>query len=491
MIRKRLWNFLTKKIVSEKSILQSHYFPCDSDLTSAMPIENRYPGLKDCNLVVSKNTPLSEKMNATELKRLKLGFWLQKNIPLDKYQNPYTSDESSYPKDYEKMQPPPWKPEALDPNKTLSEIAIKGPFSHLTAKRDDGLWELDVSNLENYKTQNDYFDCGGKIILQEQSGSFNIDHIISFGEVIKPKDKSFPIAQKKFISALCSYSTLIDHLVNCHLATCGAYAISFTEILSAKHPLRIIMHPTIVETFTVNDYQIDGLILNEQSNVPIYTGYPLQTLNEMIKSYSKSFNLAMMDPIYLAKKNESYEHDSFKTVNSSIDIWSIMLKYYNSLCDLYFSEIDTEVKIWIETIDRYIPNGVKDYLEISNFNEVRSNHLAKLLTLQAYTSSVKHFIVGTMTRNYFMFPKIFPSVIQKDTLSAPDGVAMLRTNSATIAGISRYKLIDNSIPMPSKGGKKIQKKFFDELDSYSKSINHDQDKNYMIDPNELLSSIHA
>ena len=91
---------------------------------------------------------------------------------------------------------------------------------------------------------------------------------------------------------------------------------------------------------------------------------------------------------------------------------------------------------------------LKDYLEISNFNE-RSNHLAKLLTLQAYTS-FKHFIVGTMTRNYFMFPKIFPSVIQKDTLSAPDGIAMLRTNSATIAGISRYKLIDNSIPMPSK-----------------------------------------
>ena len=78
-----------------------------------MPIEKRYPGLKNCNLVVSTKTPESERMNSSEVKRLKIGYWLQRNIPLINYLKPYSGSESAFPKDYETIQPAPWKPEAL------------------------------------------------------------------------------------------------------------------------------------------------------------------------------------------------------------------------------------------------------------------------------------------------------------------------------------------------------------------------------------------
>jgi hypothetical protein len=65
-----------------------------------------------------------------------------------------------------------------------------------------------------------------------------------------------------------------------------------------------------------------------------------------------------------------------------------------------------------------------------------------------------------------------------------------KTNSIAIAGISRFKLIDESTPMPDDAGIAIRDRFYDALRAY-KASSHTGDSRYLVDPEHLMSSIHA
>ena len=486
------WEVLTLVLVKANSQFQTHSKPCAEDVVQVISIGERYPGLQDCAIIVSRDTPVSERMPPTKLVVLRLVLWLKKKFQLAKtYTEPFALASHSFPNRHRAVAAVPWRPEACDAE-NLAEIVFRGPFSHYTRRREDGDYEIDLSALEDIPTQKAFLSTGGRMVVGREEDSFYVKYLEGWGERHTPTDDGFELARKRFVAGLNTYNTFVDHLIGGHLIVTGTMAVVTVAVLPAHHPLRQLIHPFTIETMKVNNYNVDGLIKHEGSNVPTYSGYGLQTLYELMTQATSDFDLSKLDPEKLAETNGIGRDEAFVTLQSCREVWQILRDYTTKYCARFISNLDFETRIWVETLDSDLPGGVCSYLGIDSLEEVNSGHIARLVAVLAYTASVHHYLVGTLTRNYYLYPRDFPTVVPVDGGLPPAGIVMEKSNSIAIAGIQRYRLVDDSMRFEDPAAQTLLEECQQNLKSYWTNVEktHD-DRRYHVNPNELMSSIHA
>ena len=372
------------------------------------------------------------------------------------YPEPWTGSPV-YPDLYRAIAPPPVRPVGFDSDRA-AHLALTGPFSLLTCAMSGG-FEIDLRHIAGLEPRPPFATAGGVArFIRVNDHTLRTLEIEFEGRRFCPGEPEYMAIERRFLTGLNTHTTLIEHLVNIHLIAAGALAISAVEAFRHDHALRELLQPFLIEVVRINNTYVDGLIREETSNVPQYTGYSLSTVHRTIDLAARRFDLARMDPERRAIIQGTGDQPGFATVQSAIELWHAfrdMVRAYVGACA---AEVDEPMRTWVRALDAHVPNGVCRALHIEDPSEVTLEQVAYLVALLAYVSSVGHHIVADLTRDYMLqFDAMPPAVARDGTL--PLGPILEKQNSVTIATVTRYRLLDEGMVFSSPAGREVWEQF--------------------------------
>ncbi len=502
-----VWQTLVATNLAFTSKLQPQRPPDESDFVKPIPAGRRYPGLVDAPLIFSELTPPSERFGPPS-ERFGVGLFLATGVKFtwwlkelyaqgNTLVGPYTRDRVPYPWLWSLFQPPPVLPEDFKPGADpLAGVARRGPFSVQTQKDPKGGPDdfiIDLTALQDLVMRAPFIATGGLARFKRTGPGAPLETVgVEFqGKLIRPGEPDWAITSKRFLVGLNSQTTFIEHLVNLHISTAGAWGIVARMTLSTRHPLRMLLQPFTQETNRVNNYFIDGLILTENSNVPLYGGYSLEHVNNLLRSAAGSFDVRIIDPERRAKNQGTINDATFPTVQSAVEIFTIFHNFTKKWCDLYLHDgIDLETRSFCEELNDRVPGGIQERL-IPTLENLTKEDVAYILAVGAFGASVGHHIVNDLTRNYMMSFHVMPTAIDANGVT-PTGLVLEKRESITFAGVQRYKLISD-IHAPDASGYQLWTAFQLELALYEDRIQSEPPdiSPYRIYPSRISSSIHA
>lgn len=490
MFSEWLWKKVTIGVVKRSNVFQPHRAPADDDAAHAVPVERRWPGLSGTPLLLADAVPRSERISGMQefvlqtVLRLKEFFGLGASYP-----ESYRTEGAPYYPEYVALHPASPLPEDFAAGKDrIAGLAWRGPFSMVT-KKVGGDYEIDLSHVEGLAPRKGFLTAGGIAHLTRDTHGLKTAWVQLDGKKHQPGDPDWALIEKRFLTGLNSHTTFIEHLIYCHMAVGESHVLAATEALPSRHPLRAIIQPFAIETLRVNDDNIDGLIKTENSNVPSYTGYPLATLHAVIKMVASGFDLRVMDPEWRATQQGTMD---FPTVQARVEIFRLFREMCSRYCREVLKEIDAPTRAWCQLVDRYIPNGVKGLAGITDWEKLSLEQVAHVLAVCTYTSSVTHHVVADTVRDYMMSFHIMPPAVAEDGYPTR-GMVLEKMNSITVAGILRYRLVDDSVVLPEGAARGIWSDFQKSLKAIQARIDASpaDQRRYQVHPVKVPSSIHA
>lgn len=490
MFSEWLWKRVTISVVKRSNVFQPHRPAVDDDAAHPVPVERRWPGLAGTPLLLADAVPRSERISGAQefvlqtVLRLKEWFGLGASYP-----ESFRSEKSPYYPEYVELHPASPLPEDFQPGKDrIAGVAWRGPFSLVTKKVGDA-YEIDLSHVEGLKPRPGFLTVGGVAHLSRTASGLKTEWVQLDGKKHSPADADWALVERRFLAGLNSHTTFIEHLIFCHMSVAEHLALASIEALPSRHPLRAFLQPFTIETLRVNDDNIDGLIKTEHSNVPSYTGIPLSTLHAVIKAISSGFDLRKMDPVWRSTGQGTAD---FPTVKARIELFQL----FRTLCDRYckevLKEVDAPTRAWCALLDKYVPNGVAKVAGITDWEKLTLEQVAHVLAVCTYTVSVTHHVVADTVRDYMMSFTIMPPSIAEDGYSTK-GMVLEKMNSITVAGILRYRLMDDSSVVPEGAGRAIWAEFQSGLKAIQARVDASpaDQRRYQVHPNKIPSSIHA
>ena len=509
MFRKReIFNRLIIKQITKGNIIQDFYAPRKDDDGSVEPIliGERYPGTKGAEAFLSKSEPKSEEISRVKkainlvimnLKRpLSLGFF---------YEDRWTEKGTPWNNKFEKMRHLPKRPkDFMGEADAIAGVLTRGPFSvysEIDPKNGDVIHDL--SALESLQPRKPFVNAGGFArVGKNAAGEFATKSITFQDKEYKPGSIGYPLAQKRFLVGLNSWSTFIDHLTYCHILGAQNNALATLKTLPSDHPLRIMIQPFITETTKVNNELIDGLIKYERSNVPSYTGYSLATLDKLMIDFVNNFDVRVLDPeLRYTLRGVPLDDPKFPTVQSTVEIFKIYRSFSEAWCQEYMKNgVDDDTKAYVLALQEQTPNGIFPLVGIKSIDELTVWHVAHIAATLIFTGSVWHHNVNDLTGPYMFSFDVMPTAMDKNGFPTK-GVVLEKRNSIVAASKYRYyvlpkegqktKSIKDILPEPSM--KNIWTQFEDDLKKYKtrKDSKPSDIKDFCIDPFDITSSIHA
>jgi hypothetical protein len=471
---------------------QKHTLPHDNDVVVPDPIERHYAGLKGCPLKLSRIVPASERRTWAQDKLFRLAIQIKPWFPLRAgYPVPYQAEGAPYPKAFVRLMPAPQSPQGWTAQTDkIADIAQRGPFSILTRKTGEE-FQLDMTHLEQLTPEKPFLKTGGRARLK-RIGPQQLQtlHVALDGQVVAPDNAEYDLIERRFLTGIVTHVTYIEHLIFCHLILAEQFALATHSVFATRHPLRILVQPFIRETVRVNT-NIDGLILNDYSNVPSYTGIPLRTLYAVLQDVVRNFDIRILDPVHRAEEQGTRNEAGFHTLESLFQLFSLFRELCSDFCHNVLKSVDLETLAWCKLLDEYIPNGIRTLLGISDWTELTLEHLSYLLAVCTYTTSVAHHLVADRTRDYFMTFQAMAPAIADDGLPQ-EGMVIEKMNSIMFAGALRYRLLDPDVPMPGAAAQEIWKRFQNRLQQTQAAVEADGvNRFYRIEPQIVPSSVHA
>jgi hypothetical protein len=492
MFTRWFWTRLTVAVVQRTNVIQAHRPAAPGDTAIPMPMARRYPGLEESGLSLSEVTPPSEAISSGQRMVLRFVLAMKERLRLGSaYPEPYDQVGPPYPAAFESLAPPPQLPEDFGEGRDpIAGVALRGPFSINTRKVGDH-FELDMRHIEAFTPRPPFVKVGGLAVLERRGEGMATKSITLEGVTLSPGDAGYEALQRRFLAGVNAHETFIEHLIYCHMIVSGPFAMATHAVLAHDHPLRQFIQPFIIETMRVNNDNIDGLILTENSNVPSYTGFSLDALKKIIVAVSKGFDLRTMDPEWRAKDQGTLGEAGFVTLESRIELWRV----FQATCLRYVREgtagVDAVTIAWCKKLDELVPNGIKTYAGVSDWDQVTVEQLASILALFTYSSSVTHHMVADTTRNYMLSAHLMPPAVA-ETGRPILGMVLEKMNSIVIAGVLRFKLLDDGVPFQNDAQRAIWKEFQGQLQAIQRDIEaKPATRPYRLEPNRVPSSIHA
>ncbi|WP_394833998.1 hypothetical protein LVJ94_46585 [Pendulispora rubella] len=494
MLRELYWRKVTAAVVRKNNVIQARREPSDADRVTPMLIGKRYPGLTGAKVFVSENTPAGEAQSPIAQLVLKWVLFQKEIIGMSQfYKDPWKGTGVPYPPEFQALKPAPEVPEDFRRGADkLAGVARRGPFSIYT-KKDGQDYIVDLRKIEALETRSPFVRTGGLARFSRGSnGGLSTVSVEFQGKTYRPGGNAeWAMAEKRFLVGLNSFGTLADHLTHMHIVGAGTWTICTRLALPARHALRVVLEPFVVETMRVNNDNIDGLILSENSNVPSYTGYTLATVHGAMRDVISNFDIRWLDAEYRAKEQGLLDDPAFPTMQSAVDLFRIFRRFTSAWCKEFVPTVDTDSRNFCQELHSRVPNGVFKLLGIDGIEQLMPEHVAHLVAIGMFSESIWHCIVANMVRDYEMQFDIMPPAINAEghpTL----GLVLEKRNSITIADLLRYKLVDDRVPLPTEAMKQCWAKFQSDLKSYEADVRKDAStQRYRVIPSEVPGSIHA
>ena len=499
-----LGRMITTGVVSSEDIIQEQYKPDPQDygaypdgaVMTPVLIARKFPGLKFSPAIMSDLSPPSERKSSIKRKLLRLGLSVKRKLsPGFAYTKPWTQEGVHYPdwcKDLSDGMEPE-RPEDLNMEDQIAGMAHRGPFSvYFQYDNHSDEYVLDLSVLESAEPREPFVAAGGVARVVKDGESFRTSEVSFRGDVSRPGEKNWELFQKRFLVGLNTYATALDHLTHMHIIGAGTFSICTISTLPPEHPLRILLQPFVIETNTVNNNNINGLIQTEQDNVPSYTGYKLDTINSLMRNTTMNFDISYLDPEQRFQKyGQRQDLKSFPTVESLLEIFGMFKKFTNGWVDQHVENVDEATRNWVRELDNHIPNGVLGLVGISSTDELTTKHVAHIAATFMFTASVWHHVVADMTSDYFMQFDAMPPSMNSDGHTT-FGVMLEKRNSILVAALLRYKLVSEIDYYEDESMKELWNGFQSDLKGYSSTLDSKgESRHYYIDPRVVPSSIHA
>ena len=492
MISEWFWKEVTIGVVKRTNVPQVRRAPSDSDSARSIPIERRWPGLAGTPLVMADEVPSSERLPYVQRLLLMAVLAAKRVIGLGaSYPELFQDAPSPYYPEYCRLHPASELPQDFEPGRDrLAGLAFRGPFSILTRKAGAG-FELDLRHIEAQAPRAGFLPTGGVAHFSRAGEGLRTDWVELDGLRHAPGGEGWALVEKRFLTGLATHTTLIEHLIHCHMCVGESFGLAAIETLPSRHPVRVLIATFAIETLLVNGDNIDGLIKSEASNVPSYSGYTLATVNEIIRTVATNFDLRRMDPSWRGADQGTLDAD-FATVQAAAELFTHFRHMTQRYLHEVVKEVDAPTRAWCEAVDRYIPNGVRQLAGITDWQSLTLDQVAYVLAVLAYTSSVNHHIVADTTRDYMMAFNIMPPALT--THGYPTrGMVLEKMNSITIAGILRYKLLDEHVVLPEGAAQAIWAEFQGALNGIQARVDAlpADLRRLAIHPVQIPSSIHT
>jgi len=503
-------------VMNKKNKVKDHYPPDERDDAKITPIriEQRYRGTGD-NAFLSKEYPKSEHSSFLTDKVRNIGLQLKRVLTLGfNYDEVFDGTGVPWSKKWEKRRALPKRPLDFMPTAdAVAGVLTRGPFSvHTVNEPDTGDLILDLSDFDHLEPRDPFVPCGGiaRVEKDPATGSFKTKSIVFDGETYLPGSNGYRMAQKRFLVALNNFATLIDHLTYCHILGAQNNALATFVALPSNHHLRILMQPFISFTTSVNNQLIDGLIKFSTSNVPSYTGYFIDDVKSKMNSEIKAFDVKYLDPLQRYEMHGMPTDDEdFPTVKSTADVF----KMYLSLAEEWLAEfmkdgVDEHTKKYVQQLQEHTPNGIFPLVGIDSIAELEPKHVARIIATLMFTGSVWHHNVNDKTGSYLLTNDMMPTAIEKNGFPTW-GTTMEKRNSIVAASVYKFYVLPRKDGQGkdkksigdvfrnneniSEEGNAIWTKFEQKLIKYSEEINKmpDDTKEFLIEPYDITSSIHA
>jgi hypothetical protein len=291
----------------------------------------------------------------------------------------------------------------------LAELAVRAPFGSYLRKAvsDSGeeSYEIDLTWMNGYRVRESLARPGGRARFAVDNGRLVTTSVQQDG--VPPR-----LARAALLAGLNEDLTTFRHNLSVHLTMLTSFALATTNQLSARHPVRRLLHQcfhtVLVGNREVAEFQL-GRPRGFSATIFSHDGPELARMaDERVRRFD--FWDFEQDSQFRNRGTTQTPFD-YPYRDNVLRLWSATTAYVEEYLRLYYPgddavEADQELGRWVRELDRLLPNGVTrpDRADLLPW-------LVRLCATLIHVSAVEHDVLNNIVWNYSTLGWIVPTVV--------------------------------------------------------------------------------
>jgi arachidonate 15-lipoxygenase len=314
---------------------------------------------------------------------------------------------------------PPMRAPRLDGAFELGALLEDGPFFLQLAWQDG--WVVDARHLAAHEHHPGTRSLGVLARFVEQDGHLVASSVAhADGALVTPGDRDWAESCRLVGAVLLTRNLLLRHMTWAHLATAGAFAVATRAAFAADHPIKALLWPHIHGTLDVNNTLAPSLVeprpgegvFGDVTNLS-HAG----VLSAVAESVA-SFDLRRHDPRFDRRARGVSGRAMGHTEQDALALWAIIERHVSRWVGWAYPSdealvADGALAGFGRALEGLVPNGLR------GLDPRTRSDLVQLCTIQVYTASVVHEIVGNLTWNYVPWPDRLPCRVYEGSSRMP------------------------------------------------------------------------
>lgn len=326
----------------------------------------------------------------------------------------------------------PDAPRVLDPvaaalagpdGDVVAELAVRG--SHAWALRAvrttdgtpvAGRYEVDTSWLQAYQPLPGLLRPGGRAVLEVTDGRLRTVAVEAVDAGAGPGDPDGGVdptlATRLLLAGWNEDHTTIRHNLFTHLTVLTSFALATTNLLSAAHPVRRLLHPCF-QTLLIGNHEIATFQLSGPTAfAPRIFSHDAVQIVAMARDRLGAFDVWDLEPdTQFARRGTTSTPFDYPYRDNVLTLWRPTLELAREYLAVYYPDeaalgADAAVAGWLAELDRLLPGGVS----MPDGGPSR-DWLARLCALLVHLSSVEHDYQNNVAWNYGTLGWLVPAVV--------------------------------------------------------------------------------
>ena len=418
------------------------------------------------NIIIADHVPDDERSWPKELfYKIQIRFYswfsaMQPGLPAI-HKDPQKALAQAYRRGRRKLFDPPELPPEYEGSPDFGNLAVRGPYScylrQVKDGKDAGNFEWNLLELNDYG-EKDYhkglYKLGVRVLFQKvpehsRDKPIGISYRLRPYEIdtelgiTHPGDKCWELSKKIVMCSLTTHMSLVRHFNWVHLATGEPLAIATRNCLPPNHPLCRLLWPHIFGTQQSNAIVTPGQMVEGGDFDSIFSFTHGGMCNLFAKTFNDSFlrvNDPEIDGDIRGILNEGFEIPS---QDNLVKLFGVFEGHVRKYVEHYYDSdakiaTDPKIIIWLEELEKLIPNGIGDVVPLSN---VTRDGVIRLIARFIYLVTVQHEMVGTFLWNYQLWTHRQPVRVYKDGNREPLDIYERLVNANFNLNVTRAKLM--------------------------------------------------
>ena len=347
---------------------------------------------------------------AQRLRRVRLEHWLIAvlRVIAPAHTPPVPTDQAHflralYPWLFRKAWPtPPTLPAALAvTDDVIAELATRGPFASGLRRVADGRYELGSDWISGYPVAPALAKPGGVATLVACDGRLVTESVRSDGT-------DGGQAQAALIAGLNEELTIFRHNVDVHLTMLTPFALATNNTLSARHPVRRLLHHCF-DTVLIGNIELAAAQLSgPRGFLANIFSHQADVLLRMVEDHLGRFDIWDYEPpTQFSRRGTMSTPFAYPYRDNVMTFWAVTHDYVERYLAIYYDDdeavaADQELAAWAAELNRLMSNGVGD--------DLTRAWLASLCATLIHVSTVEHDVLNNVVWDYTTLGWVTPTV---------------------------------------------------------------------------------